>query len=175
MNEVVFVILPYSILFLYGLRMKYLSDKQLVFAALVFLVISSIIFFNLLVHQGVVVLPYHYKTPPRLYFLSYALFAIHVIYYFSRKLLQLVQLNRSIKLVVWLSSHSLWVYLWHIMAFYFWKYGIEQPNGNLILSLIKTGFLLSVGCGMTYLQLKLLERHLSGKSFFHRKIAPLLV
>lgn len=151
------VIIPYSCLFFYGLRLNSIGDKN----------IRIIIVTSLLIFSGLVLQKYfeldrfiptqYYKYPPTLYYLSYAFFCINLIYYLFMKYIELS--NEKFKnLVVWLSTNSLWIYLWHIFAYYLWEFFLEElisteSFGSFGKFLIKTCFLLTFGIAMTAIQI----------------------
>ena len=54
--------------------------------------------------------------------------------------------------VEWLSANSLWIYLWHIFAFYLWKFFLPPVGGYLPLVAAKMVFLLGFSAAATYAQ-----------------------
>lgn len=133
-DKVVFIIIPYTLLFLYGIRLDEVRTKTV-------LLVSAISFgiFMWLAVCGFVTTGHFIETqsckyPPTLYYLSYAVFSLNLVYLLCKKVLV-----KSLppKPVIWLSSNSLWIYLWHIMAIYLWEYTKCQPMGNWASVLLK--------------------------------------
>lgn len=157
------IIIPYSALYLYGLRLHTLNNKHLIIVSL-----FSLLLFFVLVYQkhsefNRFIPTQGYKYPPTLYYLSYAFFCINALYFLISNYIKLNQ-SKVKNAVIWLSSNSLWIYLWHIFAYYLWIYlmigvfEIENHFGTLVLFLINTSFLLGVGISMTCIQKVIIDR-----------------
>jgi len=151
-NSTVFILWPYSILYLYSFRISILNRNHTLFISL-----ASFLFFLLLafaksLESGEFVPTQKFKYPPSFYYLAYAFFAINLLYWitmqinFSREALR--------KKIIWLSENSLWIYLWHIFGYYIWTFSAPNPNGDVPLFLMKSTFLFSFGIILTNLQNK---------------------
>lgn len=57
-----------------------------------------------------------YKYPPKLYYLSYSLSISIFLFGLKNKLLRLADAIKITRLISFISKHSLWLYLWHILA-----------------------------------------------------------
>lgn len=57
-----------------------------------------------------------YKYPPQLYYLSYSIGMSILLFKFKSKLLGIVEKLKMMNIVLFFSKHSLWLYLWHILA-----------------------------------------------------------
>lgn len=116
--------------------------------------------------NGQIIPTQNYKYPPTIYYLSYALCAINLIYLTIKKLpTTSKKMGRAIE---WLSSNSLWIYLWHIMAFYIWKYLFKTNEVNLLLFLYKAIFLLTFGIAITFIQKAISDRLRSSKHLLEK-------
>jgi peptidoglycan/LPS O-acetylase OafA/YrhL len=148
-NRVIFVVFPYSLLFIYGLKLADFRNGQLIGISLGSFVLFSILAIYLKYVEGSFVPTQGYKYPPRLYYLAYAFFAVHLVYFFCR-----ISCNwKNNRVIAWLSSNSLWLYLWHILAFYIWDYfSIGSTGGDFLSSFFKASFLLGFGISLTYAQ-----------------------
>lgn len=172
-DNLVFTVIPYMLLFLYGTKMDSISNRNICLISLCSFVIFAICAFVLYSDSGSFVPTQNYKYPPQLYYLSYALFSIHLVYLIVKKTAKYM----SLKIAVWLSSHSLWIYLWHIFAIYIWDLVFESPNGRLLICLGGSVFILSVAVAVTYVQATFI-RNLQSKysnSAFIQKVLVLLV
>ncbi|HOO89728.1 MAG TPA: acyltransferase family protein [Syntrophales bacterium] len=174
MNSVIFIIIPYSLLYLYGLKLGALSDRQVMFISASFLIVFASIAAYMKAHNGSFVPTEQYKFPPTIYYLSYALFALHAVYLFCRHAVGYM----NPKVIIWLSSHSLWIYLWHIFAVSLWGYWVKTlglMHGNPLTSLFKFLFILGFGILCTYLQTTAVKRYLAqDRCLVFRRIALLL-
>ena len=112
-----------------------------------------------------------YKYPPTIYYLSYAFFAINAVFLAVKD----INLNNALVrlIIVWLSSNSLWIYLWHIFAFYIWRHFAATPNEDILLFAQQAIFLLFFGILCTYLQNKVVLAIPLKNLVWKNKIAPL--
>ena len=171
-NTVIFVLFPYAVLYMYGIRLGLLTDKQIICVVicsfLLFLILSYVKYCDV----GHFVPTQYFKYPPTIYYLSYAFFALNLIYLLCRNLPRLG--GRVETVVVWLSSNSLWIYLWHIMALYLCSYTIGDNVNGFSGFLIKFIFILVFGVTMTYMQRLIILRFISKNHFVGRKIVSVL-
>jgi len=112
---VVYYLIPYSILFAFGLRLLTISlatqIRFIIFSALIF---TGLVCF-LWVKTGHFVVTQEYKYPPSLYYLSYALTISMVLWVTSSKILKGLEKCIYLKSVIlFIASNSIWIYLWHI-------------------------------------------------------------
>jgi hypothetical protein len=171
-NSIVFILIPYSLVYFYAFRMNRLKSNHLLILSLTSLVIFLSMAFIKYQDTGWFVSTQDFKYPPTIYYLSYAFFAINIIFIVVNKI-NLEKTNVKYALV-WLSSNSLWVYLWHIMAFYIWKFLLQNPNGDLLIFLLKTIFLFAFGIFLTILQNRFVSILSKKNRIFKSKVAPLL-
>ncbi|WP_289053716.1 acyltransferase family protein [uncultured Pseudoalteromonas sp.] len=149
-NKFLFIIIPYSLLFFYGYRLEKISNKAVFYFSLFSLFIFIYLLISKYIELGEFVPTQDFKYPPTLYYFSYAFFCINTIY-----LIFVRHLNAGFyisKWVVWLSSNSLWIYLWHIAAFYIWEFGLPDADGHVYLFLYKVAFLLLFSVMMVFIQ-----------------------
>lgn len=170
-KRVIFVIFPYSILFLYGLKLGTLTNRQIWVSSIFFLLISVGIALYLKYDTGSFVTTQNYKYPPQLYYLSYSLFALNLIYLFCRR-----ESNKiNPKIIIWLSSKSLWIYLWHIFAFFVLD-ALLSSEKRLSLSIIRFVLLFGFGILATYIQSLLVNKYLMNSKFTYiQSIGKLLL
>jgi peptidoglycan/LPS O-acetylase OafA/YrhL len=150
-DNVIFIVIPYSLLYFYGYRLRNMGELKQKILTFLYLIVFSFMACQKYFEFGHFVPTQLYKYPPTIYYLSYALLAIHVVYFIFKDL-ELSNM-KCVPLVVWMSSNSLWIYLWHIMAFYIWKGFWDLPNGDVVKFLMMAAFLLSFGVIVTKLQL----------------------
>lgn len=140
LNSIIFTAIPYSILYLYGFRLKKLKNTQVVLLSLASISIFVFLLVVKYVEVGYFVPTQKFKYPPTIYYLSYAFFALNTIYLIFN---QINLKDKKVKdSILWLSSNSLWIYLWHIMGYYIWNFLLPDPDGVLLLALAKMSFLL---------------------------------
>ncbi len=171
LDTVVFVIIPYSALYIYGFKLEDLSRRTITY---IILGSTAIFVFLAIRHQmisGGFVQTQVYKHPPRIYYLSFTFIAIHTIYLFRDTLINIF--NKSV--IVWLSSKSLWIYLWHILAYYLLNFALGDGERSLLVSLVSALFLFAFSVFLTYLQTYYVDRFLvENKSMFLQRISKYL-
>ncbi len=160
-NTTVFSVLPYSILFLYGLRLNGLSTRAVIAVALTCFVAFVGQALVLRDEYGVFVGVQGYKYPPTFYYLAYGMFALNLTYLMCRNVVMRDAVGR---VITWLATNSLWIYLWHIFAYYLWEMLLPKTDGSWGLFLSKVFVLFGMGVSTTWLQLRATQQLLA-----HRK------
>ena len=159
-SNIFLVVVPYLAIYFYGLRAHTLNDKTLLFVVFFSLLVSVVLVIEKRITCGFFVPTQQHKFPPTLYYLAYAFFCVNLIYYVVDRHLTLIKI-RVVKSITWLSSNSLWIYLWHIMAFYLWFFFAEDfvnsHTGHFAKFFTKALFLLLFGVALTYVQTKLVD------------------
>jgi peptidoglycan/LPS O-acetylase OafA/YrhL len=171
-SQQLFSVIPYLLLFLYGMRLKALSDRRIVLISIISLLLFGVFGFALYQENHHFVQTNLYKYPPRFYYLAYSFFAIHLLYLLSRHYTHLL----NPKIIIWLSNHALWIYLWHILGFYIWGNVFSIINipfeSQLFISFLKAIFMIGLSLSFTALQVRLVERYMIGSSLMIvRKLA----
>jgi hypothetical protein len=163
------VLIPYGLLYAYAFTIRELNSKKLATIASAFLMIFLALAAYKFDKENGFVQTQSAKYPPTIYYLSYALFAIHTIYLIIRNIkISQAQIRSSI---IWLSSNSLWIYLWHIMAFYTWQ-SFEPPFNSYVNFLMKVIYLFGFGITMTLVQNKISHKISNRSIIFKNMIAP---
>lgn len=158
-SNTILLIFPYSALYLYGLRIHVLKDRTLQLIILCSLLLFSFLAVTKYLDAGSYISTQEYKYPPSLYYIAYAFFAINLVYYTITRHLVLKS-KRVTTAIVWLSANSLWIYLWHIMAFYLWITFINDLALNIhpyLMFVIQTSFLFLFGITLTYIQVNVVN------------------
>lgn len=109
----VFTIIPWGMLTYFSFYLDKITNRQKII-----IIITGLIFFILYaialnVKNGTFVTTNNYKYPARLYYFVYAIPIVILLI----ELLKKVQL-KSNSLISFISSSSLWIYLWHILVLY---------------------------------------------------------
>lgn len=114
LENTLFYVIPYAIIFSFGLRFSTLPLWQHAKAALFFTCIFFAITAGLYAYTGSVVYTQEYKYPPRLYYLSYALSVSFIVWIFVDLMMPYIKRFVAYPIVEFIAQNSLWVYLWHI-------------------------------------------------------------
>ena len=118
-----YYIIPYGILTAIGLKYESLKKTYKIIICLLSFVGFTSIAIYYFVKTGELVSVSHFKYPPTLYYLTYAMFV-------SFFLLLICDGKENIlfknKFVIFISSHSFWIYLWHILYLTLYGYFCEN-------------------------------------------------
>ena len=153
-DDSLIVVLPYSILFAYGLELPEMSDRQVLISAAVSLAVFAALVALKFSQAGHLVSTQAFKYPPTLYYLSYAFGCLNLLYLLAKSAL-VKRLPAGP--IAWLSSNLLWIYLWHIMGLFIWNAVIGPAQGVLWVSTIKLAFVVAFGVSFTWLQKRILD------------------
>ena len=118
-DSTVYYIIPYGLLTYLGFNYRRFNSK----AKMIIISVSAAIFGGLAVYywmqhgtfQDVQIAKY----PPRANYLSYGIFVSFLLLYVCEKIKLRLYTNR---MIVFISHHSMWIYLWHVMALYLYNY-----------------------------------------------------
>lgn len=151
-GRVLFYIIPYSLIYLLGIRIYKLQKKYtlyiFVLCLITFIGMASIIFLD----ENKFIPTQVYKNPLTTYYLSYALSISTLLWLVGDSIWQ--KLNSKIKqFILFIASNSIWIYLWHIPFIYI----IEITNYHYSLEYV---FVLFCSILITYLQVSLLEKRI---------------
>ena len=149
MNYIIYYLIPYGIVCTYiGTYLEKANNKKLKFYILISLSIFLLLAVILFITEGHFVLTNVYKYPPQLYYLSFAIGISILLYYFiDRKNIFNVKEKLNKSYIVFISKHSMWIYLWHIPFVYITN--LLMTNYNWIIRYI---IVLSGGILLTYIQ-----------------------
>jgi len=154
-DDTALTVVPYTILFAYGLELAALTDLTVALVAGasfgVFLLLATLKYAQV----GHFIATQQFKYPPTLYYLSYGLFGVNTVY-LALKSIRVAQTARSA--LVWLASNMLWIYLWHIMGIFIWQYVAGPLRSGGLWSLIELAFIVGFGICMTRVQLQALAQ-----------------
>ncbi|MCD8302993.1 MAG: acyltransferase [Prevotellaceae bacterium] len=115
--QVVVMTLSYALVFAYGVHVSRLRGAAAVsFWAALWVLIYAVFAIWLYVHTGEYRPTQAFKYPPRLYYLSYALGVVSVLWLCRSWLARLVVSLRIAPLVCYVGSHTFWIYLWHVLV-----------------------------------------------------------
>ena len=122
LDALLFVIVPYAVLYLYGMRLSSLKTSTILLISAVALVVFYAMAAARMDEVGVFVPTQADKYPPGPYYLSYALAAVNLVYLGARAVPPMSRFLRSA--IIWLSANAMWIYLWHILGIYIWAYAL---------------------------------------------------
>ena len=122
----------YGLIAAFGMRLKFLSSKEIYLWIVIFLTIflSFMSYYNFSPTQN-------YKYPPQLYYISYGMFVSLLLYVTLN--IKLVHTLFNNKFIMFIAQHSIWLYFWHIIFIYLLKFFGEN------LSLVANNFITRFG------------------------------
>lgn len=115
LKYIIYYIIPYGLLCsLIALKLK--ENKKLFLYCIVFFLIFVVNLVFLYLGNSDALMTNAWKYPPRIYYLSYA-FAIVLLLWIviENKNIFNIKEKLNCKLVTFISSHTMWIYLWHIL------------------------------------------------------------
>ncbi|MBE9178829.1 acyltransferase [Oculatella sp. LEGE 06141] len=116
-EKVLMYVIPYGCLFGLGMMLPQLNKRSTVAILLVTFALFSSLLIGYSLRNGEIVLTQAYKYPPRLFYLSYGIFACMLLSLLIRKLKNASGILTNF--VVFVSQSSLWIYLWHVFFLYY--------------------------------------------------------
>lgn len=137
----IFTIIPYGCMALLGYNLS--KIKKTIYWIIGSFSVFVVIAIGLYLHHGVYVQTDAYKYPAQLYYLSFAVGVSIYLYSFLR--------NKHLptnKMLSFISSSSLWIYLWHILALYAVKMFIPDDDKWLFQYVL----IIIIAISITYIQ-----------------------
>ncbi len=113
-EKTIFYVIPYGIIFAFGLRLTQLTQLQMIISGLLIAAVFVIYCSYLWLGYGEFIPTQEYKYPPQIYYYSYALCISILLWMGAAPLLTLVQSLKLTDLVMLMGQNSIWIYLWHI-------------------------------------------------------------
>lgn len=116
LEYVLYYIIPYGEILAIGIFIgEKQNNKKIKILGYLFGIIFIAIAILQFVENGHFVYTNEFKYPPRIYYISYAMFAAINIISIIQKL-NFDKLNKKVQtIIIFISKHSLWIYLWHII------------------------------------------------------------
>lgn len=124
LDTTLFYIVPYGLLTFIGYNYEKITDKKRIVLFVINLSIFITLAYYYFIKNGSFQLVQIAKYPPRLYYLSYGLFCFSLLMIFCNKYDLKIFRN---KFIVFISKHSMWIYLWHILVIDIYD-NIHLPN-----------------------------------------------
>ena len=126
-HDYISYVIPYGFLFGLGMVLAQanyrFSTRILGIFLLIFLAFSIYSFYDL----GYLISTQRFKYPPELYYLSYGIFMSIALLFLAGYIIHLVSnfskpKNILTRIIIFISTSSLWIYLWHIFFLRYWKF-----------------------------------------------------
>jgi len=151
-SNILFYIIPYSLIYLLGIRIFNLQKdyiiKIFIICLVTFTYFGSVLFFN----ENKFIPTQVYKYPSSTYYLSYALSVSLFLWIYGDYIW--TKLNDKIKqFTLFIASHSIWIYLWHIPFIFI----INTTDVNYFIEYL---FVLFFAISITFLQVYILEKYI---------------
>lgn len=105
--------IPYALIFALGCRLPSISNRKVLLMAVCCLLVYISLAYYYSIDNGVYVLTQVKKYPPQLYYTSYALACCFLLWLFRLKITNILP-TRVREFCVYIGSHTMWIYLWHI-------------------------------------------------------------
>ncbi|MBO3460950.1 acyltransferase [Aetokthonos hydrillicola Thurmond2011] len=177
-NDYLFYLVSYGCLFGLGIILPKLQERSILLISGFFSIVCLICSFYYYHYSGNYISLIDFKYPPRIYYVSYGIFMSFLGYFITNKLYLKYHLSNKDNIltrsIIFVSSSTLWIYLWHIFLVYYWdnlvvKYIPKFSRQYTLAFLVVTGGAIA----LTYIQ----KRVVSGvvkKTGFGQKNAEIL-
>lgn len=116
LNETLFLMIPYGILFSIGIRIKNLNEKELNKGIAVAFSTFIITLAILCVIYGEIKQTQNFKYPPQIYYTSYAVFVSVILWKNCDIIIAAINKIGAHSMIEFIGKNSIWIYLWHIPA-----------------------------------------------------------
>ncbi len=151
----VYYLIPYGLLCVYiGMQIKNWDNKKLLKATAIFLLVFVILFIVFYIIKNQITKISDYKYPPRVYYLSYGIGVSLLLYYLiDRKNILNIKEKLNNKLILFIGSHTMWIYLWQIFylnTFAFVKFEVKWYEKYI--------YLVVMSILTTYIQSKIVQK-----------------
>lgn len=135
-QQICFYLIPYACLFGFGMTIATLKKREIIFICL----LSGIVYLSLSARYyhdfGYFVSTYVAKFPPRTYYVVYGIFLSTLMYLLIDFIVKIGKkmnlpnslINKAKTIIYFISSSSLWIYLWHILLIYYGKLILDIIN-----------------------------------------------
>jgi hypothetical protein len=147
-ENTILYILPYGVIFAFGLRLAELDKKLLIIIAAAALCVFACWAGIHWSQSGKFIGTQAFKYPPRSYYLSYAIFVSVLVWMLCDRLIAAIKAIHAMRAVLYIAQNSIWVYLWHIPLIQ----AIHLP------STLEYPLVFSIAAAITYLQVELVKR-----------------
>lgn len=154
LEYIIYYIIPYGIICTFiGTKLENMKNKTMIKTSIIFLICTIILSIWLTITNKSLVSIQVYKYPPRFYYLSYAIGMSLLLYYLVDRI-NIFNIKNKLnnKIILFISSHSMWLYLWHILIIYILK------NINLFNWFIKYIIILGISLILTYIQTTVIKK-----------------
>ncbi|MEH2104737.1 acyltransferase [Nostoc sp.] len=178
-NNYVFYTISYGCLFGLGIALPTMKRKSILVVAGVFLTVFLLVAGYLSYTQGVIPSMQNFKYPPRIYYLSYGIFmsmlTFSVVDILCKKYNLNNQENPIVKAIVFISTSTLWIYLWHILFLYL-KQSLVQIKPDIATNYIIFFLLITIlSVTATYIQKTSISRLIQNTKFGHNNSEMLAI
>ena len=106
--------IPYAAIYQLGMNVKRFSGSSILKSGLLLLMVYIAIAVILYVFNGAYLPTGKFKYPPRIYYVTYALGASALLWYYRQGITKMLQIMYLHKFAQFVGSHTFWIYLWHI-------------------------------------------------------------
>lgn len=146
--------LPYLLIFTYGAIINKLNSKNITIVALTFALIYIIFLVFYYFKQGCFVCTQTKKYPPQLFYTSYAVMCISLLWLVREKLVRLFDRIKILSFTQWIGSHTIWIYFWHIPM-------VTLLNTKSNMFILKFVLAYGVAILITYIQNRIVTKIIS--------------
>ena len=106
--------IPYLCFYIWGINADRISQNKYYIIGIITFTIFFLLSVHFYIQEGHFIDSNYYKYPPRIYYISYATFAICILWNSRNKICIYLKKINIDRIVSFIGSHTLWIYYWHI-------------------------------------------------------------
>ncbi|HCP5414244.1 acyltransferase [Escherichia marmotae] len=140
----------YLCVFLIGYKILQEDRNSIIFILFISGVIFTVVMSYLMTREGHFIPTQEDKYPPGIYYISFAIFMSLAFFVTSEKLIKALSYSKLWGIVMFISSNSIWIYLWHI------AFIVNTINLNINF-MFKYILVYSFSIAIVFIQVKLIK------------------
>lgn len=143
--------IPYVLFFAFGSMTDKMTNKHYLIVTVVSAFVYVVFAWYYYKNTGSYQTTHVCKYPPKLYYTTYALAVVCILWVFRERIALLIEKIRMSKLFCFIGSHTLWIYFWHIIILLFLNKKIVNPA--LLFSMVLVFAII-----LEFIQIKIINR-----------------
>lgn len=112
--DIVFMTIPYGIVYVYGLNISKFSRRTNAFVSIVMLLSCVLFGIYASYEAGSFVGTFSFKYPPKFYYFSYGMGVSLLLWVFRKNVEKVFEVLHLSSFMKYVGQHTYWLYLWHI-------------------------------------------------------------
>lgn len=151
-NQCIIPAISYGAAFIFGYKWIDKNTKERLVYFLTFVAVFAFCLLSYYIKDGVLYWPQDFKNPATMLYILYSLSVTPVVYYMVRSLSKTNDDSKLHNIILFYSSNTIWIYLWHIPLVEYFKN--VNPDVHY---LVKYGVVVFISAIITYIQISIVK------------------